>query len=553
MNAAKVSVERAHSPNAIGLIGVSILTDRRIRTLLQIVSAAASLAALIVVAAAALKAQSDTFGVTVEASPQVFATMCALDAAGFDADESTLAEMPQRLTLRTDLLKMQGPAAGAIRQFYRDHALANSADTLSQYVTFALTAGPPPDFQFEMDREVLPPDVVSIDGFQELLVAFYREARLDVRWAKIQPEYEPLVGRYRTPVRRIVTVSNAYLREVDRPSTGRTFAVYVEPLVGVRTNFRNFGDRYAIVVGNNPDTNNDAIQHAYLHFVLDPLVLRNRPLVDIRRGLLNVAGRAPRLPDEYRDDFVAFTDECLIKAVELRLRHLSSDRLEDALKDADSSGFILVRPLVAQLQKFEKDEPAMSYYFPDLMAGINVDAEEKRLKDFAFAPAEGAPAPDEHGATAGAQPSELERWLAEGDRAIASKDASAATSAFETVLAKYPDEPRGLYGLAIASVLAGKADRARGLFERLISLQASGVSDAKGSAQPIDPGIIAWSHVYLGRIHDLEDERDVAVNEYRAALAVDGAPEAARAAAQSGVETAYKPPERPGQNRQPQP
>jgi len=45
----------------------------------------------------------------------------------------------------------------------------------------------------------------------------------------------------------------------------------------------------------------------------------------------------------------------------------------------------------------------------------------------------------------------------------------------------------------------------------------------------------------------------VALAEYRAALDVDGAPEAARAAAQSGVETAYKPPERPGGNPQPQP
>lgn len=513
----------------------------------------AFLAALIAIGAAALRAQTDTLGITVEASPQVFATMCALDAAGFDADESTLAEMPQRLALRGDLLKMQGPATEAVRQFYRDHALANSADTLSRYITFALTAGPPPSFQFEIDRELLPPDVVSIDGFQDLLAAFYREAHLDVRWAKIQPEYEPLVGRYRATVRHAVTVSNAYLREVDRPSTGRTFTVYVEPLVAARTNFRNFGDRYAVVAGNDPDAHADAIQHAYLHFMLDPLVLRYRPSVDIRRGLLNVAGRAPRLPDEYRDDFVAFTDECLIKAVELRLRRLSPERLEEALKDADASGFILVRPFVTQLQKFEKDEPAMSYYFPDLIAGINVDAEEKRLKDFAFAPAEAAPAPDEHGATAGAQPTELERWLADGDRAIASKDVSAATATFETVLAKYPDEPRALYGLAIASVLSGKADRARGLFERLISLQTSATSDSQGSAQPIDPGIIAWSHVYLGRIHDLEDERDVALAEYRAALSVDGAPEAARAAAQSGVETAYKPPERPGENRQPQP
>ena len=53
-------------------------------------------------------------GVSVQASPQVFSTMCALDAAGFGADESTLAEMPERLALRADLLKMQGPATEKI-------------------------------------------------------------------------------------------------------------------------------------------------------------------------------------------------------------------------------------------------------------------------------------------------------------------------------------------------------------------------------------------------------------------------------------------------------
>lgn len=502
--------------------------------------------------AAVLAAQLDSFGITVEANPQIFATMCALDAAGFDADESTLSEMPGRLALRSDLLKIQGPAAEALRQFYRDHALANPGDTLSRYITFALAAGPPPSFDFETDRDLLPPDVLAIDGFQGVLAAFYKEARLDVRWARVQPEYEPLVEGYRPEVRKIVTVVDAYLREVERPSSGRTFSVYVEPLVGARTNFRNFGDKYAIVVGNDPAARVDAIQHAFLHFKLDPLVLKYRALVDIRGELLNVAGRAPRLPEEYRSDFVSFTDECLIKAVELRLRHLPPERLEVDLKESDSTGFILVRPFVTRLQKFEKDEPAMSYYFPDLMAGISVDAEKQRLRNFAFAPADSAPAPDEHGRSAtAAQLSELDRWLEEGNREIASKDAAAATATFQTVLAKYPDEPRGLYGLAIASVLSGKADEARGLFEKLISLQNSVQRTSEKPASDVNPGILAWSHVYLGRIHDLEDERDLAIREYREALQVDGAPEAARAAAQSGVETGYKAPQRPGEDRQP--
>jgi hypothetical protein len=62
---------------------------------------------------------------------------------------------------------------------------------------------------------------------------------------------------------------------------------------------------------------------------------------------------------------------------------------------------------------------------------------------------------------------------------------------------------------------------------------AAGASDASG---PADPKILAWSHIYLGRIHDREGNRDLALSEYRAALAVEGAPDAARLAAQRGVE-----------------
>jgi hypothetical protein len=47
--------------------------------------------------------------------------------------------------------------------------------------------------------------------------------------------------------------------------------------------------------------------------------------------------------------------------------------------------------------------------------------------------------------------------------------------------------------------------------------------------------------VYLGRLHDFAEERDQAVSEYRAALAIAGAPEAARVAAQRGIDAPYNP------------
>jgi len=489
-------------------------------------------------------------GISVEPSLRIFAVMCALDAAGFDADEGALAEMPARLALRGDLLKMHGPATDALRKFYKDHALGNSEETLARFMAFSIVVGPPPKFAFQVDRDLLSPDVLALDGFQEVLSNFYREADLGGRWAKIEPEYEPAVAGYQASVRRIVTVANAYVRELLKPANGRSFIIYVEPLVGNRTTFQNSGSQYVIVVGTGSQVPVTEIQHAYLHYLLDPLPSQYFLVVESKKALLAIAARAPLLPVQYRSDFEALMDECLIKAVELRLRRLPPQELETNLQEDDREGFVLVRPLVGQLQKFEKAEPSLSYYFPDLLAGINVEAEEKRLKNVAFASAVPVPETTPAGSPESAQASELDAWLSDGDRAIALQDGPGAEAAFAKVLEKYPNEPRAEYGLAIASVLVGKADRAMELFQKLVSKSDSPSSDGQ-SGTPADPGILAWSHVYLGRIHDLAGERDLSLSEYRAALAVNGAPDAARVAAQRGVDAAYKAPSRPGETQRP--
>jgi predicted Zn-dependent protease len=59
-----------------------------------------------------------------------------------------------------------------------------------------------------------------------------------------------------------------------------------------------------------------------------------------------------------------------------------------------------------------------------------------------------------------------------------------------------------------------------------------------------DAHTLSWSHVYLGRLYDVQGNRDQAVAEYRAALSVEGAPDAAKAAAQGGVDQAFQAPKR---------
>jgi tetratricopeptide (TPR) repeat protein len=553
---AGVCVSRSKAANSTKLVRSSIIPKRSQKS-----SAQVFLAAAIILLGSAITPQTQgqtgpegaQTGVSVEASPQIFSVMCALEAAGFAADESTLSEMPSRLALRGELLKLQGPATDALRQFYRDYALSDPGETLSRYITFSLVIGPPPSFTFLLDHDVLPPDALAIEGFQEVLANFYHEAHLDLRWASVEPEYNRAVERYQSPVRRVVTVSNAYLREIYTPRYSHSFTVYIEPLVGNRTNFRNNGNHYAIVVDGGPEFPEADIRHAYLHFLLDPLPLKYRESVMKKRGLLNIAARAPRLSAEYKNDFMAYADECLIKAVELRIRHLKPDKEEAVLVEDDQAGFIMVRSFVAQLQKFEKAEPAMSYYFPDLIDGINLEAEQKRLQNFQFAalPEMEAKNAAPGSARGGLQPgpaatpqSELESALAQGDHEIALQDAAAAGKTFEKILAKYPDNARANFGLAVASLLNHDADRAQELFEKLVAAPpaaaAAGQPPSEASPAP-DPSIVSWSHVYLGRLHDFAEERDQALTEYRAALAIDGAPEAARVAAQRGIDAPYNP------------
>jgi tetratricopeptide (TPR) repeat protein len=191
---------------------------------------------------------------------------------------------------------------------------------------------------------------------------------------------------------------------------------------------------------------------------------------------------------------------------------------------------------MSALAKFEAAEPAMSFYFPDLLRSIDATAERSRLQTITFAPVSDSPVASAAGARPTTASSEMNQALADGDRLTAARDAAGAAAAYERALAIAPGDPRALYGLAVASVLLGQGQRAYDLFSQVVSAES-----ATDSAMRPDAVTLAWAHVYLGRLHDLAGEREQALAEYRSALAVAGAPEAARAAAQRGVEQAYQP------------
>ena len=127
--------------------------------------------------------------VTVDGNEAMFATMCALLASGFEANVSAENWKPMRAQLRDRMQRQQGPAVDALREFYNKHALADSGAMLSQYIWFALVAGPSPKFALTLKRDELPPEVISLEGFNEVLAAYYQEQKIGALWLSMQPVY----------------------------------------------------------------------------------------------------------------------------------------------------------------------------------------------------------------------------------------------------------------------------------------------------------------------------------------------------------------------------
>ena len=100
----------------------------------------------------------------------------------------------------------------------------------------------------------------------------------------------------------------------------------------------------------------------------------------------------------------------------------------------------------------------------------------------------------------------------------------------QQALRNQEDPGRALFVLARVAIAAGKLDDARA------SLSAPPASS--------DSKIRGWSHIYLGRILDMQEHRQEAVEHYRAALNAGGSPEL-RAAAEKGLQQAYQPPVKP--------
>jgi tetratricopeptide (TPR) repeat protein len=486
---------------------------------------------------------------TIDGSEAMFTTMCALYASGYEGDVSADNWTAFRARIRELTRKQQGPAVDAVREFYKGHQFRDPGAMLSRFVWFGLVSGPAPKFQPVMRRDELPPEVLDLEGFSEILSAYYTEQKIGALWKDVQPVYLREIERLHDPVSQILFVATTYLRELPDPAEPRMFSIIVEPLVGRITNVRNFGDHYAIILSGSEEIPLDVVRHAYLHFLLDPLPLRYSHVVIVKQPLFELAAKAPRLAPDLKDDYFSWFAECTVRAVDLKLKRMSPGERESALQADDDDGLVLVRPLFAGLTGFANSEPPMKQYFPDMVRGIDMKVEQQRMAGIQFSTAEASPSQKElsreavsrgRAGAAATVPNDQDAIaaLTEGERRIAERNPRAAEVSFKTVLAKYPDQVRAWYGMGLVALLDHDGQKAKEVFGRLTRGEHAAVED---------PLVMAWSHVYLARIYEDEGQLDRAKTEYQAVLTVQGAPTKAQQAAQKGLGDLdlRKPPERP--------
>lgn len=454
----------------------------------------------------------------------LFSTLTAINAAGYDAGlNSPLNERYQvRREIREELAKRNIPSLGALKSFYQEHRKGSATLELSQYISFALIAGPAPTFDLPSGQ--LPPDVEPIRDFGPLLARFYQEANLKELWKRAQPAYLKAISEYQDPVISTLFEANGYIRNASG-YLGRRFEVILD-LMGEpnQIQVRNYRDDYFVVITPTTVPVVDEIRDAYLAYILDPLTFKYTEVIKDKSVLKKYAEEAPALDLAYKDDFSLLVTKCLIKAIDSRIAHDSPANKQASVEQAMREGFILTAAFADLLPAYEKQQEALRIYYPDLVAAIDVHKEQKRLKNIDFVqtmPGRVVAAPS----VLELPPAEATLQAAEG--LYEQEKYDEAAKLFKKVFEQTTDKSmqgRAYYGLARIAVHEKKPDEAVDLFQRTADDNPN-------------PPITAWSHVYLGRLALAAHDPETATSQFKLALAINGASPLALDAAQKGLDS----------------
>jgi len=475
---------------------------------------------------------AETPKVLLDSDETLFTVLTAINACGYDQELAT--SDPVRAQVRAEVTKIiqdspdAATASNDVCQFYQEHQQLDPTRELAQYVSLALYLEGPPNFSPKAKEGELPPDATRLVIVVPQLAKFYAAAGLHELWLHHRHQYEALIGQFHDPVAKMMFDTDIYLKLPSAGYLGRRFVVLVEPMgAPAQTNARVYGTDYFVVISpTSQSLKMEQIRHTYLHYVLDPMSGKHPDAMKRLAPLLEAVTTAP-MDDSFKNDISLLVTESLIRAIEIRTTPGGSGSdaaRDDMVSKSDKQGFILTRYFYDAMARFEKSPIGLRDGYGDLLAGIDLGREARHAAAIEFS------------SQASPEVVYLPRrgdLLVAAENRLSTGDSAGAQKLAQQALDEHREDPgRALFILAQVATANKDIEGARSYFQR-----------ALGVAR--EPKVVAWSHIYLGRIFDLQEEREAAVGEYRAALQAGSSLPEAKAAAERGLKEPYEPPHAP--------
>ena len=194
-----------------------------------------------------------------------------------------------------------------------------------------------------------------------------------------------------------------------------------------------------------------------------------------------------------------------------------------------TQGFVLTQYFYEQLVQFEKDPVGLRDTIGEMVYGMDIDQQIHRARQTEF------DKKADEDVLHRSKPRVLTGLDLAGSKASPQGDIATASAMARQALAVHSD--------SLESVSQEARDRlhprSRRHHDRTSRYVAMDDRFQKTIAISKEPRLLAWSHIYLGRMLDLDCRRDQALTEYQQALAVRDGQQDTRLAAERGVKAAY--------------
>jgi tetratricopeptide (TPR) repeat protein len=498
--------------------------------------------------------------ISLTSAEPVFVMAAALNMCGYDAGLD--ASAPVRKQVREEIEKALASSEDArakrdaVCLYIAQHRMTGTELDIAQYISLSLYLTPPPDMETTAELTEMPPDATQVAEIVPHLKDFADAVDLHGIWLTVHHTYDDAAVQLHDELSRMIVSTNLYLKMPAGTYDGRRFIVVIEPMLSPSTvNARIYGTDYVVVVSPvNGKIRMTDVRHTYLHYVIEPLLYARANAIDRTQPVLKEIREAP-LEFRYRSDTVPLTVECLIKAIEARTmntgipdykmptdidrsqlpryqheRQLVEQKQEGVrvttVQHDMRQGFVLTQYFYEQLIQFERDPASLKDTIGEMVYSMDVDQQVHRARQIEFdkeADAEVLGRSKPHKLT-GMDLAEAK--LSGGDVATASAMAQKVLAEKNGAADTEADSARAWFILARAAAMTGHPDQAIDDFQKTL-----------GTSK--DHRLLAWSHIYLGRMLDLDCKREEALSEYKLAQTVRDGQEDTRLAAERGVKNAY--------------